>query len=164
MAGAHGFRCCLTIICYVLLLSSGKLNPVSGFSWKNFLKHFFYLEKVTVIITNNFLSHQDLILHCKSWHDDLGRHRLYYKESFTFRFVPDIFQKTRFYCEVELEVRHGELFSQTYDLYYALRDVPRCGTKCEWLLNEFGLNSYIPAEKRWKTMYHWYSTEEVISG
>lgn len=150
----------LAIIYYVLLLSSWGLKPVSAFRWPTW-DDIVYRQKVTVKITNTFSIHNVVTVHCESWNDDLGVHELRYGEDFHFSFVPDIFSKTTFTCQLDLVNEHGQAISMNYDLYWAVRDINRCGTDCVWLLNESGLLTYYPREERWRRMYNWDSNQQL---
>ncbi|XP_039067932.1 S-protein homolog 2-like [Hibiscus syriacus] len=55
---------------------------------------------VKVILYNDLEDKKELTIHCKSKDDDLGVHVLSYRESYGFRFQPNYFARTLFFCRV----------------------------------------------------------------
>lgn len=94
------------------------------------------LDKVHVILINNLTI--EVGVDCKSKNDDLGEHQLAYQASYEFRFRPNLFGKTLFFCRFELgqETRH-------FDVYVESRDKDRCMT-CRWLIGSDGLCLFNP--------------------
>ncbi|KAI4342136.1 hypothetical protein MLD38_026793 [Melastoma candidum] len=66
-------------------------------------------------------------VHCKSGDDDLHLHNIGPNEVFNFKFHPNIWGTTLFYCQFRVEDLGG-----TFDIYVEKRDVIRCPTMCNW--------------------------------
>ncbi|KAB2599912.1 hypothetical protein D8674_010183 [Pyrus ussuriensis x Pyrus communis] len=92
------------------------------------------LSKVTIQITNALGPNTDLTVHCKSNDDDLGYHRLHPGDSFAFKFKPNIWGTTLFFCSFEWA---GEF--HYYDVFRADRD--GCGN-CYWTIYFLGICSH----------------------
>lgn len=86
--------------------------------------------KTTVEINNRLSGGLTLILHCKSEDHDLGVKTLAPNSSWSFKFRPNIFGTTLFYCYF----RWGQE-SHWFDIYDDYRDGVRQGNPCidcEW--------------------------------
>ncbi|KAJ9182383.1 hypothetical protein P3X46_006384 [Hevea brasiliensis] len=89
-------------------------------------------KKKTVNITNDLGADMDLKVHCKSKDDDLGQKLLTYKGYFSFRFRPNAWGTTRFYC-----LMSWEQVSHWFDIYLDIRDADRC-VVCVWSIQTTG--------------------------
>ncbi|WCJ26843.1 Plant self-incompatibility protein S1 family [Euphorbia peplus] len=93
-------------------------------------------QRTKVFIYNDIGQGENLSVHCKSKDDDLGTHAVQYNQSYQWEFKVDLFDRTRFSCE--LTARHG---SGTYDIYVATRDYHgRCPDTCNWKIRKNGVN------------------------
>ncbi|XP_021607739.1 self-incompatibility protein S1 [Manihot esculenta] len=71
------------------------------------------LEKIrTVNITNNLGANIELNFHCKSKNDDLGQQQLPYKGFWYFKFRPNFWGTTLFYCSMNWEQLKGENYEK----------------------------------------------------
>ncbi|XP_050211377.1 S-protein homolog 5-like [Mercurialis annua] len=87
-------------------------------------------DTTIVYITSNVGKGVDLIVHCKSKNDDLGKHLLHDQETFKFSFVPNIWGSTLFYC--------GFTWSDQFkwfDIYVESRDACQ---DCYWKIEPNG--------------------------
>ncbi|EEF44293.1 conserved hypothetical protein [Ricinus communis] len=89
-------------------------------------------KKKTVKITNDLGPKLGLKLHCKSKNDDLGEQQVPYKGSFSFRFRPNPWGTTRFYCQMK-----WQNIIRWFDIYVDDRDFERC-VVCEWRIQASG--------------------------
>ncbi|XP_054791559.1 S-protein homolog 5-like [Prosopis cineraria] len=88
--------------------------------------------KTTVQIINTLPKHEDLTLHCKDKHHDLGEHTLKFEESFEFRFRPNLMMNsTLYFCSFWWQ--SGE--PRYFDIYKQERD--KCKV-CTWKVTEYG--------------------------
>lgn len=86
----------------------------------------FLWDKVDLQIVNGLPTHEDLNLHCKSKDDDLGAHSLGFNETYEFRFKPNFFGNTLYFCRFWWAKE-----SRWFDIYDEERDIPRC-SYCWW--------------------------------
>ncbi|XP_018465320.1 S-protein homolog 2-like [Raphanus sativus] len=93
-------------------------------------------KKTTVVIHNDLGSGLSLGYHCKSGDNDLGYGRLGVGGSWFFRFKPDIFGRTLFFCRFSLgnESHYFDIYKQKRD-----REFEKFGcTYCEWKIRKNG--------------------------
>ncbi|MED6198403.1 hypothetical protein PIB30_066014 [Stylosanthes scabra] len=88
--------------------------------------------KTSVEIQNVLEGRDDLTIHCKSKDDDLGVQYLKPRENFSFRFRPNIFGTTLFFCSFAWK---GGV-CRWFDIYEHDRD-EHC-TKCTWQIFKEG--------------------------
>ncbi|XVF21440.1 hypothetical protein REPUB_Repub12eG0090600 [Reevesia pubescens] len=85
----------------------------------------------------NGMSHKKILfLHCKSSDNDLGIHNLTVGTEFTWKFKPQIFGKTLFWCYMASDNVHASfnVFWDDNDLFY------RCNWKnCIWIAKDDGV-------------------------
>lgn len=74
-------------------------------------------EAKTTIIIRNDISGEKVRIHCYSVHDDLGFHKLVFKQTFTFRFNRDFFQTTTFYCDFQTNHGFGNYVTYSDSIY-----------------------------------------------
>ncbi|KAF7815397.1 S-protein-like protein 5-like [Senna tora] len=87
--------------------------------------------KVTVQIINNLTQPQDLTLHCKDKHHDLGEHTLKSGKMYEFTFRPNFFYKaTLYFCGFAWS---SDPSLHRFDIYDERRDY--CA-KCTWKISE----------------------------
>ncbi|TYI84171.1 hypothetical protein E1A91_D05G345600v1 [Gossypium mustelinum] len=103
----------------------------SSINWLLSLMHLFVASetilprhKVDVLIYNYLQNGTDLTVHCKSKDDDLGVHLLAFRNYYEFKFRPNLFGTTLFYCSMQWDGRMHWL-----DIYTSERDT--C-TYCLW--------------------------------
>ncbi|XP_004289295.1 PREDICTED: uncharacterized protein LOC101296045 [Fragaria vesca subsp. vesca] len=117
--------------------------------------------EVTVHMANNLLpTEQELTVHCQSGDDDLGIQNLPYLADYQFKFHINVGDTTLFFCNFEwlnTTTSDYQTVSGKYDIYVAKRDEYRCGTYCNWRIQEEGLFSYNdnPDAKYWERLYTW---------
>ncbi|XP_050213675.1 S-protein homolog 5-like [Mercurialis annua] len=118
---------CIVLLMFMFLLSS---SDVLG------------RKRVRVIIINGVNSDNPLSLHCKSGDDDFGGKVLEYNQSFQFSFRPNIFGKTVFRCNFQVNnILWADKYynlNQTTDVYGGKTDGLKCGS-CYWEINQMGL-------------------------
>ncbi|CAI0438110.1 unnamed protein product [Linum tenue] len=91
-----------------------------------------WYPKTTVVVKNEVEGGWKLTLHCKSRDDDIGAFVLVTHEAIKWRFRPNIFRTTLFYCSVDW----GEGV-HWFDVYIHKRDILRC-TYCQWIIKKSG--------------------------
>ncbi|XP_028770448.1 S-protein homolog 2-like [Neltuma alba] len=93
------------------------------------------VEADTHLSVNNYLYNSlELLLHCQSKDDDLGRHLLHPKESFKFRFNPNLWGTTLYYCSFQWP---GAV--KWFNIYEDGRDSSNCDDgKCIWIIKQDG--------------------------
>ncbi|XP_054791560.1 uncharacterized protein LOC129302533 [Prosopis cineraria] len=90
-------------------------------------------SKTTVQIVNTLAHHEDVTIHCKDKHNDLGEHVLKFREMFEFRFKPNPFLKvTLYFCSFWWPILSEPHY---FDIYIQERDT--C-TVCNWHVNYYG--------------------------
>ncbi|XP_021607741.1 S-protein homolog 5 [Manihot esculenta] len=85
-----------------------------------------YTQIRTVNITNNLGANIELNVHCKSKNDDLGQQQIPYKDFWYFKFRPNFWGTTLFYCSM-----NWEQISHWFNIYVDARDNPKC-IICQW--------------------------------
>ncbi|XP_024029586.1 S-protein homolog 4-like [Morus notabilis] len=90
--------------------------------------------KTHVHMTNDLGTGTDLTVHCKSKDDDLGIHVVAPNGSYGFRFAPNIFGGTLFFCRMEWpgNSHYFDIYVQKRDRQLALDE----GLKLQYNLNK----------------------------
>ncbi|OAY55432.1 hypothetical protein MANES_03G153800v8 [Manihot esculenta] len=91
-----------------------------------------YTQIRTVNITNNLGANIELNVHCKSKNDDLGQQQIPYKDFWYFKFRPNFWGTTLFYCSM-----NWEQISHWFNIYVDARDNPKC-IICQWSIQAKG--------------------------
>ncbi|XP_038698049.1 S-protein homolog 5-like [Tripterygium wilfordii] len=90
-------------------------------------------KKVTTHINNDLGPGIDLTLHCKSKEDDLGEHVLqYHDQGYEFRFRPNIWGSTLFFCSFSWQ--GGPI--HWFDIYDYRRDDDGSKMELQWYFIE----------------------------
>ncbi|KAE9593560.1 putative plant self-incompatibility S1 [Lupinus albus] len=73
-----------------------------------------------VYVRNDLVNGTLLTVHCKSKNNDLGVHKLNYKDEFKFQFKPNIWGTTLFYCGLTWDGKLQSLvaFDNLRDIYF----------------------------------------------
>ena len=85
---------------------------------------------VVLNIKNDLGWHTDLTVHCKSKNDDLGVHLVPYLGKYSFRFRPNFFGTTLYFCRFSWRTE-----SHSFDIFDSGRSsetVCRGGGDCNW--------------------------------
>ncbi|KAF7806794.1 S-protein-like protein 5-like [Senna tora] len=119
----------------------------------------FPFTKVTVGITNDLASKEDLTLHCKAKHDDRGEHTIKYGEYYTFKFTRNpIITVSLYYCSFRWQSDQNLHF---INIYSQRRD--RC-VGCGWIVKEGGPCAYDFDTKTYDICYGWIpSLEDALA-
>ncbi|CAJ1978379.1 unnamed protein product [Sphenostylis stenocarpa] len=104
--------------------------------------HILGLYLVHMRIVNNLSDNQPLNVHCKSKDDDLNNHVIYRGQSFRWRFRPNIWGTTLFFCHFSWAGGEG-----SYDIYKNRRDYDRCKHACNWYVTQEGIEGYTEEDK-----------------
>lgn len=95
-----------------------------------------------------------LRVHCKSRDDDIGTHTLSNGEEFSWRFTPNIFRTTLFYCYFFWEEKQ-----KSFAVYDArLSRICKAQTwNCDyyWLATPTAFNISADNKETWKTINYW---------
>lgn len=91
------------------------------------------LQKTRVTITNTLVPDTPLRLHCQSKNDDLGVHILPKFGSFSFKFKPNVWETTLFFCNFQW-TSNGTALSKWYDIF---QPTDSC-TRCDWEIHPYG--------------------------
>ncbi|XP_028772368.1 S-protein homolog 5-like [Neltuma alba] len=93
----------------------------------------FFPSKTTVQIINGLPKHQDLTVHCKDKHHDLGEHTLKFGETYEFKFKPPpMINVTLYFCSFWWP---SISYARYFDIYKQERD--QCSV-CTWKVVEYG--------------------------
>ncbi|KAK7342910.1 hypothetical protein VNO80_25868 [Phaseolus coccineus] len=93
-------------------------------------------------IVNNLGDNLPLYVHCKSKNDDLQNHVIYNNQSFRWRFRPNIWGTTLFFCHFSWAEGEG-----SYVIYKNRRDNDRCTHHCDWYVTQEGVEGYTEEDK-----------------
>ncbi|KAL2527609.1 Plant self-incompatibility protein S1 family [Abeliophyllum distichum] len=86
----------------------------------------------TTVIIENFIKNDEILIRCESEDNNFGSHVLKFGEKFSWRFKPDLFGGTKFYCYFQSGFGAGD-----YGVY--TRNIKsRCGEYCEWQIQKTG--------------------------
>ncbi|OAY55436.1 hypothetical protein MANES_03G154200v8 [Manihot esculenta] len=107
----------------LLMLVMSSVSGATGFILQ---------KKRTINITNELGTNNELRLHCKSKNDDLGEQLLPYKGFWYFKFRPNFWGTTDFYCSMS-----WEQVSHSFDIYVDSRDDLKCFV-CQWIIQATG--------------------------
>ncbi|GFP96201.1 hypothetical protein PHJA_001764200 [Phtheirospermum japonicum] len=105
--------------------------------------------KTIVRVYNNLGNDINLTLHCKSRDNDLGIQLLANGDSFQWKFHPNIFGTTTFYCSMEWNDKSG-----SFDLYVDQRDSERC-IVCVWKVTQNGVRGYSKEDGVEQIWFRW---------
>ncbi|KAJ0092209.1 hypothetical protein Patl1_25850 [Pistacia atlantica] len=105
-------------------------------------------DPVEVHVRNDLVPSVKVIAHCKSKNSDLGERILSYHDSYNFRFRPNFWGTTRFYCSFAWE---NEL--HWFDIYKFNRD-QSTGKSCQWKITRKGPCMF-NREMNYKICYIW---------
>ncbi|CAL1384197.1 unnamed protein product [Linum trigynum] len=104
----------------------------------------------TVRVENRVEGGAELKLHCKSKDDDLGVRVLGTRDQFVFRFRPNLWGTTLFYCSMNW----GEGQVHWFDIYIFYRDYRRC-SNCQWVIRKNGPCYYDAGTREFDICYQW---------
>lgn len=90
-------------------------------------------KRVDLRITNDLGTGENLSHHCKSRDDDLGAHVLAPNQFSEFRFRPNFWGTTLYFCRFWWGRE-----SHWFDIYVQKRDAGRCNSKCWWMVGPNG--------------------------
>lgn len=111
----------------------------------------FLLHKVHVNITNEIGPGIDLKLHCKSKKDDLHQQVLVYEDYFDFRFRPNFWGTTQYFCSFAWKD-----VLRRFDIFIFTRDFKKCpGYNCEWIIKEGGPCRFNGVTKKFDICFVW---------
>ncbi|CAB4292559.1 unnamed protein product [Prunus armeniaca] len=98
-------------------------------------------------IINGLVPESDVLVHCKSKQDDLGVHLLHYNALYEFKFKPNFWGTTQFYCNFTWPSR-----IEWFDIYKFKRDA---GKFCYWMIKPDGPCKYNGRSKSFDNCYKW---------
>lgn len=116
-------------------------------------------DPVTVTLVNKIEYGLPVNVHCKSKNDDLGVHTLALGQSYSFKFRPNVFGVTLFYCSFAWVGQH-EIY--WFDVYNDKRDAGIC-TTCQWIIHEAGICLQNPKTADHKEICYNYGSKEPAS-
>ena len=90
------------------------------------------IKHITHLQISNYME-TELNVHCKSKNDDLGPHTLAPHGSYTFKFRPNFWNSTQFFCKFIW--KDG---SHWFDIYIQTRDQHECVKHCNWFITKTG--------------------------
>ncbi|GMJ04050.1 hypothetical protein like AT2G06090 [Hibiscus trionum] len=106
-------------------------------------------DKYTVHITNDLGNNNQLSIHCKSDHSDLGVHVL--RESQEFHWTFEVFRLTTYQCNMM-----GEKHSKTIQVFISNEPfLERCIGECFWSVRDEGFYMKDDRDGKWKLAYTW---------
>ncbi|OVA17451.1 Plant self-incompatibility S1 [Macleaya cordata] len=113
----------------------------------------FLPKKTTVAVRNDISANTILTIHCKSKDDDLGEQKLSYKQYFSWRFRPNYWDTTVFWCNFWWYDSNGHLVQGGYQVYKSKRDQYECFQQCLRSARPDGL--YLNFGPDFRKMYDW---------
>ncbi|KAJ0034315.1 hypothetical protein Pint_26174 [Pistacia integerrima] len=116
--------------------------------------HLYFCWRFRVHIINN-LSLNNLVIHCFSYDDDLGRHELWWGEEFTFKIGQRAVGDTRVQCNV---TKFGSNHITSIDVFTnGIADKHCCKTRqCYWSARDDAIY-FSNNDKNWNRWYNWTS-------
>ncbi|QCD85985.1 Plant self-incompatibility S1 [Vigna unguiculata] len=124
-----------------------------------------FLFTVHMLIVNKLGHGTPLTLHCKSKNDDLQVHVIQYDQSFRWKFRPNFWGTTLFYCYFWWSGGRG-----AYDIYKDRRDHDRCTHNCDWYVTKEGVEGYTEENKNYgkkrrrDILFKWDDTDKLTKG
>lgn len=109
-----------------------------------------YNPKTTVTILNQLAIDEQLTLHCKSGDDDLGTHVIQYGQEYQFKFRPNLFGSTLYFCGMSWSGG-----SKVFDVYKFIRDKRRCCGDVHWDVQKSGMSSPSTFSEQPPLLYTW---------
>ncbi|KAI9177087.1 hypothetical protein LWI28_024352 [Acer negundo] len=107
-------------------------------------------QKVRVVINNEIGAGIDLKIHCKSKDDDLGEHVIPYGGNYDFKFTPNYFGYTLYFCGFSWQNQF-----HIFDIYETLRDYKICDKTCPWFVKSEGPCLFDGKESGMNICYKW---------
>lgn len=107
--------------------------------------------KTHVKIVNLLGEDEIMNIHCRSKDDDLGQHTLSYFQTYEFRFHPNIWMTTLFYCDVSWRY----VTNWRFDAYDFSRDGHRCEDDCRWIFMPTEVDFYNSINLTYIPEYPW---------
>ncbi|XP_057803660.1 S-protein homolog 3-like [Salvia miltiorrhiza] len=89
-------------------------------------------SKTTVSVVNE-IADDTITSHCYSGDDDLGYHKLAYKQMMSWSFRYSVIGNTKFICTITTKYGHGSYVAYTEGMM-----VDRCGLNCVWKVQTAG--------------------------
>lgn len=114
----------------------------------------FHPHKKTVRVHNKF--GHNITVHCKSKNNDLGYHNLPNGGVFEWKFRPNLWGTTLFFCGLKCKNRKG-----VFNLYVNDRDSKRC-RECVWIVNKNGVRGYNKEGGDEQIWFRWVSKPKPI--
>ncbi|KAL9245900.1 hypothetical protein vseg_019499 [Gypsophila vaccaria] len=112
------------------------------------------LMPLTVVHIANYLDQgATLTVHCNSKDDDLGTQVLEFGRYFEFRFRPNFWGTTRFYCDFSWSGG-----SQHITIYKYKRDLHRCCDNCVWNVDKMGMHGINKFTGKDDVVFPWNAT------
>ncbi|XP_021757886.1 S-protein homolog 5-like [Chenopodium quinoa] len=109
-----------------------------------------YDRETTVSIVNHLATNESLTIHCQSKNDDLGIHILSYGQVYSFKFRPNIWGTTLYFCGFTWSGG-----SKVCDVYKYRRDRLRCCGDVRWEVQRKGISSPSTFGKGHEVFYPW---------
>ncbi|CAL9213712.1 unnamed protein product [Arabidopsis halleri] len=86
----------------------------------------------TVVTMTNLIGGPPLTIHCKSKQDDLGPHVVPFRQEYHFKFQPNLWKSTLFFCSFQWANQF-----KRFDIFDAQRDQDVCD-QCHWEIKPDG--------------------------
>ncbi|PIA62065.1 hypothetical protein AQUCO_00200208v1 [Aquilegia coerulea] len=109
--------------------------------------HGIYLGRVHVYVKNLIAPNKILNLHCKSKDNDLGLHKLAYRQNQTWSFKVNFMGSTLFWCGMVWQDDRGHWVQGSFIIYKYTRDYGKCDGICVWDVQKNGLYFLNPETK-----------------
>ena len=133
----------LALSLLISLFFVNQFTTIEGLTFKN--------REIHLKITNALKSREQITIHCKSGDDDLGVHNLTAWTDFDFKFRPNFWETTLFYCSFQLP----DAFHY-FDIYVDKRDRKKCNlTECLWLVMEQYMCMFNYLTQKYDFCYEW---------
>ncbi|EOA37324.1 hypothetical protein CARUB_v10011016mg [Capsella rubella] len=119
-------------VCLLFGSGHGKIPPF----WRD-----------TFVTMTNSLGGPPLTVHCKSKQDDLGTHVAPFHQNYQFKFQPNIWKSTLYFCSFQWDKQF-----KWFDIFDAVRDQDVCKDKCNW---DIRANGPCRLDKKAPTCFPW---------
>ncbi|PIA30604.1 hypothetical protein AQUCO_05500134v1 [Aquilegia coerulea] len=109
--------------------------------------------KTNLTIINYISESTILYLHCKSRDNDLGPQVMAYSQHVQWKFYPNIFDTTLFWCTMNWIDSDGHEEYGSFNIYESDRDRRICAVECQREVRKEGV--YFNYPNNWRLMYTW---------
>ncbi|PIA62066.1 hypothetical protein AQUCO_00200209v1 [Aquilegia coerulea] len=118
-------------------------------------------KRVSVYVNNMVAPDTMLDIHCKSKNDDLGLHKIAYRQNQTWSFKINFWGTTLFWCGMGWHDKDPRGFNPggyihgSFEIYNYKRDSKKCDGICVWNVQNYGIYFVNKDTKKNEFMFSW---------